>query len=119
MNVSNELLWAILPEGLEEWFDVESFKKGKDMFRIVLVEKNVIPELPEMYRGKKVTNTVLKPLTINDFPIRGRKGEIVMKRRCWKFEGVDKMLKREIGICAQNTKLEKEFASFLKVFYRD
>ena len=116
MNIDNELLWAILPEGLESWFDVESFEKGEAKFRIVLVEKNIIPELPEMYRGRKVINTVLKPLTINDFPIRGRKGEIVIKRRCWKFEGVGKMLKRDIGICAPGTKLEKEFASFLKVF---
>jgi hypothetical protein len=50
---------------------------------------------------------------------KGRKGELILKRRCWKFEGVEKWLKREIDICAPGTKLEKEFANFLKEFGGD
>ncbi len=119
MDVRNELLWTILPEGLQWWFEVGSFEKDEKKLRIVLIEKNIVPELPEMYRGKEIVNTILKPITIDDFPIRGRKVEIVIKRRCWKFKGIDKMLKRDMPICAPGTKLEKEFASFLKVFDRD
>ena len=43
----------------------------------------------------------------------------MLKRRSWKFEGVDKWLKREIDICVSGTKLEKEFADFLKEFDGD
>ena len=88
-------------------------------FRIILIEKNILPsKLPEKYRGKRVINTVLDNFTLDDFPIRGRKGEIVLKRRSWKFDGVDKMLKRDIKLTAKGTKLEKEFADFLKDFPR-
>ncbi len=113
----HDLLWAMLPQGLKKYFDVKTFKKTEGRFRIILVEKNTIPaELPDEYRGRKVVNTVLDDIIIDDFPVRGRKGEILLKRRSWKFEGVDKMLKRNIKLCADGTKLEKEFADFLKDF---
>lgn len=110
----HELAWAMLPEGLERYFDIESFEKSDWHFRIILVEKNIVPELPEEYRGKRVINSVLNSLTVDDFPVRGRKGELVLKRRSWKFEGIDKMLTRRIEFCAEGTKLGKEFADFLK-----
>lgn len=116
----HELAWAFLPEGLEGYFDIESFEKSDRHFRIVLVEKNIVPtDLPEEYRGKNVSNSVLNSLTVDDFPIRGRKGEVVLKRRSWKFEGVPKMLTRKIDLCVEGTKLEKEFAIFLKELDRE
>lgn len=111
----HHLLWAMLPEGLEEFFEVKAFEKDSDKFRITLIEKNLVPaDLSESYQGKRIINTVLDDIIIDDFPIRGRKGEIVLKRRSWKFEGVDKMLRREIKLCSPGTKLEKEFADYLK-----
>jgi len=113
----HELLWDMLPDGLEEHFDVESYEKNDQHFRITLIEKNCIPELSKEYQNKQVINTVIKPITVDYFPIKGRKGELVLKRRCWKFDGVDKWLKREIDICAPGTKIEVEFAAFLKEYY--
>lgn len=116
----HELLWAMLPDGLEEYFDLDKFEKSFNKFRIILVEKNILPsKLPEEYRGKKVVNTVLDNFILDDFPVRGRKGEVLLKRRSWKFEGVSRMLRRDLSICAQGTKLEKEFADFLKEFNRE
>ncbi len=116
----HDLLWAMLPEGLDVFFDVENFEKTDRIFRITLIEKNTVPaSLPEQYRGKVVINTVLKPVTVDFFPIKGRKTEIILKRRWWQFEGVDTMLRRDIPMCAEGTKLEKEFADFLKEFSRD
>ena len=113
------LLWAMLPEGLEPYFEVEGYEQTETKFQIRLIEKNILPEaLPDEYHGKKVINTVLKTMIFDDFPIRGKKGEIVLKRRMWKFEGVDKMLKRDINLLAPGTKIEKKFADFLKEFYR-
>ena len=111
----HDLVWALLPEGLEGYFDVEGYEKDDLRFRIILVEKNVIPtNLPEEYRGKRVVNTVLNDLLLEDFPIRGRKGEILFRRRSWKFEGVDKMLNRKIALTFPGTRLGNEFANFLK-----
>ena len=111
----HDLLWAMLPEGLEEFFELENFKKTNNAFHIILTEKNIIPSnLPEEYHGRKVVNTIIKPITVDFFPIKGRKTNIVLKRRSWKFDGVDKMLKRNIKLTEKGTKLEKEFANFLK-----
>lgn len=112
--IHDDLIWAMLPDGLAGFFDIESFEKSSTVFRIVLVEKNIIPELPDEYRGKKVINTIMKPFTVDFFPIKGRKGELILKRRMWEFEGVSRMLRRDIDICVSGTHLEKEFADFLK-----
>jgi hypothetical protein len=119
MNTT-ELLWAMLPEGLQNYYDFESFDKTENKFRIVLVEKNILPkQLPPEYQGKKVIDTSLNEKIIDDFPIRGRKGEIILKQRSWKFGGVDKWLTNKINLCVPGTKLEKEFADFLKEMDRD
>lgn len=111
----HELLWAFLPDGLEEYFDVESFEKDDRKFRIVLVEKNVLPtEMPAEYHGKKVINTVLNEIVLDDFLIRGLKSEIVLKRRWWKFEGVQRMLMRSLDVLHPSMKFSKDFAVFLK-----
>jgi len=108
------LIWAILPEGLEEHFEVETYEKTKELFRITLIEKNDLKGIPAEYQGKQILDSSLHSVTYNDYPIRGRKGEIVLKRRSWKFEGVDKWYRREIEISVPGTQLQKEFALFLK-----
>lgn len=115
----HDLIWAMLPDGLEGLFEIESFEKSDRAFRIVLLERNMVPELPEEYRGRRVINTVVKPFTVDFFPIKGRKGELILKRRLWQFEGVETMLKRDIEICLEGTHLEKEFALFLKELDRE
>lgn len=113
--MKEDLLWSFLPEGLEEYFDVESFERDELKYRIVLIEKNVLPiEMPAEYHGKKVINTVLNDMQMDDFPIRGRKCEIVLRRRWWKFEGVQRMLMRSIDIFQPGMRFSKEFAIFLK-----
>ena len=113
--MKEDLVWAFLPEGLKEYFDVESFEKDELRFRIVLIEKNVLPvEMPAEYHGKKVINTVLNDVQMDDFPIRWRKCEIVLRRRWWKFEGIPRMLMRSIDIFQPGMRFSKEFAVFLK-----
>jgi len=111
----HDLVWAMLPEGLEEYFDIDGYEKDELRFRIILAEKNTVPaDLPDEYRGKKVVNTVLNNLLLEDFPVRGRKGEILFRRRSWKFEGVERLLTRKIALTFPGTKISKEFAAFLK-----
>lgn len=113
----HEAFWAMLPDGLEPFFELQSFEKTADRFRMVLIEKNILPkQLPSEYQGKKVIDSSLNELIVDHFPIKGRKGELLLKRRSWKFEGVDKWLKQAIEICQPGTKLAKEFADFLKEF---
>lgn len=114
MNI-NELAWAILPEGLEEYFDLESFEKDEKIFKIVLVEKNILPkEMPAEFHGKKVINTVLNDFMMDDFSIRGRKTELVLRRRWWKFEGVARMLMRSLDTLHPSLRYSNDFVAFLK-----
>lgn len=114
-DLSLACFWAILPDGLEGLFDVEAFEKTETHFRVTLLERNIVPDpLPPEYRGKRIVNTVLKSKLIEYFPLKGRKTEITLKRRYWRFDGVPAMLTRTIEICAEGTHLEKEFAAFLK-----
>lgn len=111
----HEVFWAMLPDGLQEYFDVESFEKDDHKFKIVLVEKNILPkEMPTEYHGKKVINTVLNDIFMDDFAIRGRKTEIVLRRRWWKFEGVPRMLMRSMDLFHPSMRYSKDFAFFLK-----
>jgi hypothetical protein len=115
----NSLLWDMLPPELEGYFEVSGHKKTETLFRIWLTEINTIPEnLPEKYHGKRIINTYTREITIEDFPLRGRKWELVLKRRFWKFEWVDELLHREIDIVFSGTKTDKEFADFLKEVHR-
>ena len=114
-EVVEQLLWDMLPTGLSSWFKVERYEKTELVFRIWLTERNLVPEqLPAQYRGKKVVNTYTREITVDDFPVRGRKGELIVKRRSWKFEGVAELYRRELALTASDTKVEKEFAVFLK-----
>lgn len=115
----NKLAWAMLPDGLEEYFDLESFEKSDKKFKIVLVEKNILPkEMPAEYYGKKVINTVLNDFTMDDFLIRGRKTELILRRRWWKFEGVSRMLMRSLDTLHPSFRYSKDFADFLKELNR-
>jgi hypothetical protein len=118
-DIRDDFIWAILPDGLQEFFDLESFQKTDTHFRITLTEKNIVPDpLPEQYHGKKIINTTLTTQIVDSFPIRDRKTEITLKRRWWKFDGVDQMLMRDIDPRMAGTRLEKEFAECIKKINR-
>lgn len=116
--MNTDLLEVFLPEGILEWFDVKEIEKGEEEIRITFEEKNIVPEIPEEHRGKNLISKGFKRIIVDDFPIRGKKTRLIFLRRAWKVEGVDRLLKRKIELCAPGTKLEKEFANFLKDLHR-
>ena len=83
MNTS--LFEFFLPNGILEWFVIKDIEKNGEKVRIILEEKNIVPEIPEEYRGRKIISKGLRELIIDDFPIRGRKAELLLLRRSWEF----------------------------------
>ena len=102
-----------LPEGILEWFDVVSSMKTAEALHIVFEEKNM-PPITADTRGKHIESKGFKEITIDDFPVRGRKTTLTFRRRYWKVEGMEQLLKRDIQLVWEGTHLEREFAAFLK-----
>lgn len=109
-----EMISFFLPEGLLDYFDLVNIKKLDWRLSIKLQEKDNIPEIPEELRGRKITSKWYKDFLVEDFPIRGRRTTLHLRRRVWKIEWVKKLLKRDIPVTFPSTKLNKEFADFLK-----
>ena len=121
MDKLQELVEIFLPEGILEYFEYAGYeRKSKEESKpygeltIILVEKNVVPKLPEKYRGRKVRQKGFKEIRVDDFPVRGKKVKLLLRRRVWQIGGVDELYKKEIVATYPGTKLEKEFAFFFE-----
>jgi len=115
MNNYKELLDYLLPEKILDYFDYHSINKKDGILEITLREKKKLPQLPVEHRDKKIITKGYKDICIDDFPIRGKKVILRLRRRIWKIEGVEELFKQPIDIAHTGTKLEKEFADFLKM----
>lgn len=121
MEKIKELAALFLPEGILEYFEYAGYeRKSKEESKpygeitIILEEKNVVPKLPEEYRDKKVRQKGFKEIRVDDFPIRGKKVKLLLRRRVWQIEGVEELHKKEILTTYPGTKLSKEFAIFFE-----
>lgn len=112
-DINQLVLECFLPEDSLKWFNLVKADKTKKEIIVLLEEKND-PPLPQDYNGEKVISKGFHDITINDFPIRGRKTMLIYRRRYWQIEGSEKLLKRDIKLVAEGTQLEQEFADFLK-----
>lgn len=112
-TIDSSILELFLPNGTMEWFNIVSGQGTDTEVNIILEEKNM-PPLQDEHKNKKVTSKGFFEITITDFPIRGRKASLTFRRRRWKVEGQQELLKRDIKLCAPGTQLETEFANFLK-----
>jgi hypothetical protein len=121
MEKIKELAELMLPEGILEYFEYSGYeRKSKEEVEpygevtIILEEKNVVPKLPKIYEDKKVRQKGFKEIRLDDFPIRGKKVKLLIRRRVWQIDGVEELYKKEILTTYPGTKLEKEFAIFFE-----
>ncbi|NOX65157.1 MAG: transposase [Chlorobi bacterium] len=114
MEKHKELVEIMLPEGILNIFEFRGMAKTPHSYKVTLEEKNRSPKLPREYSTRKVKSKGFKDITINDFPVRGRKVLLRIRRRVWQIEGLKKLFKNDLSLTFQGTKLEKEFTAFLK-----
>jgi hypothetical protein len=106
------LLKLILPENIEEYFELTNAKKEGEVIHIYLKERNSIPT---EYSSHKLTSKgFFDEATIQDFPIRGRNVFLHIKRRRWLNLETGKVVHRNWDLVAQGTRITKDFAAFLK-----
>lgn len=107
------LLSCFLPEGILDYFIVTRYEFTNTSFSIWLEEKN---DIPEELNGLKVhSNGFFREITVQDFPVRGRKVSLLVKRRRWEVQdGTHRTVFRDWELVAKGTRITKDLASFLK-----
>lgn len=106
----------ILPEGILVFFTVVKAEKVDDTYNIYLEEKNTPPS--EHTKGKLVSKGFYDPITIQDFPLRGKACYLKVKRRRWTDTDTGKIVIRDWELVAKGTRMTVEFATFLKAINR-
>lgn len=107
-----DLLKAFLPVGVLDYFEVIGLEQKGELLTIDLEEKN---DLPEAYRDQPFHSKGFTPaVAIEDFPIRGRKVLLRIKRRRWEHQQTGEIITRDWKIVQQGTKMTADFAAFLK-----
>ena len=107
------LVRLILPEGILEYFelmDVRSLESGQ--LNIYLEEKNIVPA---GYENKRLESKGFLPETsIQDFPIRGHKVALCIKRRRWEVVESGEIITRDWQLVRKGARMTTEFGTFLK-----
>jgi hypothetical protein len=107
-----DLLKAFLPSGVLDFFDVTGLETKGEELTIDLEEKNVLPhaykDLPFHSKG------FLPVVSIEDFPIRGKKVLLRVKRRRWEHQQTGEIISRDWNMVQKGTKMTADFAAFLK-----
>ena len=105
----------LLPEGTLDYFDVVDVKERVNEIVIYLEEKNLVPE---QYSGEATESKgFYDPVVVQDFPLRGKKVYLNIRRRRWILKKSNEYISRNWRMVAEGTRLTQDFASFLKELY--
>ena len=110
------LLKLFLPDFILEHFDFKGIIVDEETFNIELEELN---NPPSEWDGIKVnSNGFLPEIVVQDFPIRGHKVFLHIRRRRWLNMETSKAIYRNWTLVAKGTRMTGEFAAFLKEINR-
>ena len=106
----------LLPSGMLDYFEVLKVEEQAGEITIHLEEKNNLnPEgLNIKYESKGFYPNVL----VNDFPVRGKRLLLDIRRRRWIDKETGKYIDRDFHLIAEGTRITQEFAAFLKGLHR-
>jgi hypothetical protein len=106
------LISTLLPEGILDYFELTKVDKEAKLLKIYLEEKNIAPI---GYNDKDLESKGLLPeVSIQDFPIRGLKVALCIKRRRWTIKSTGAIISRDWDLVRKGTRMTTEFGLFLK-----
>ncbi|GAC1301619.1 MAG: hypothetical protein NVSMB24_04770 [Mucilaginibacter sp.] len=106
------LVRLLLPEGILEYFELVNEAQRKTGLSIYLEEKNIAPA---GYENIKLESKGFLPeISIQDFPIRGHKVALCIKRRRWEVLESGKIITRDWNLVQKGVRMTTEFGTFLK-----
>ena len=105
----------LLPEGTLDYFDLVDVQETSSEVVIYLEEKNVVPE---QYSSQETESKgFYDPVVVHDFPLRGKKLFLNIRRRRWILKKNNEYISRNWRMVAEGTRMTQDFASFLKELY--
>ena len=105
----------LLPEGTLDYFDLVDVKESVNEVVIYLEEKNIVPE---KYTDQDIESKgFYAPVIVQDFPLRGKKVFLNIRRRRWLLNKHNEYISRNWRMVAEGTRMTQDFASFLKELY--
>lgn len=105
----------LLPEGTLDYFALVDVKESVNEVIIYLEEKNIVPE---KYSGQDTESKgFYDPVIVQDFPLRGKKVFLNIRRRRWILKKSNEYICRNWRMVADGTRMTQDFASFLKELY--
>lgn len=116
MQIPEELVKLLLPDFLVEYFDITQTEEIENILHIHFEEKNTIPQ--EFSSRPYQSNGFHSPITVEDFPLRGKQVLLHVKRRRWIDKKTGEVLQRDWTLIAKGTRMTQDFAEFLKKISR-
>ena len=107
-----QLATLLLPKGLLDFFELKQVLQKESGLEIYLEEKNVIPN--EYQNQKLESKGLLPPVSIQDFPIRGQKVALCIRRRRWTVLSTGEIVTRDWDIVHKGARMTTKFGLFLK-----
>lgn len=111
-NNYESLVRLILPEGILDYFELVNVAQTPQGLSIHLEEKNIAPV---GYENQRLESKGFLPETsIQDFPIRGHKVALCIKRRRWQVLESEEIITRDWKLVQKGARMTTEFGVFLK-----
>ncbi|RDV15682.1 transposase [Pontibacter diazotrophicus] len=95
-----------------EHFDSTDVLQDPAGLQLQLEEKNTLPLAYQDQRCE--SNGFLPEIKLQDFPIRGQKVTLCIKRRRWQLLDTQEVIARDWNLVQQGARMISEFAAFLK-----
>jgi hypothetical protein len=111
-NANETLIRLILPEGLLDYFELSNVTQSESGLSIYMEEKNLPPAGFE--KSQLESKGFLPEVSIQDFPIRGHKVSLCIKRRRWEVKQSGEIITRDWNIVQKGARMTTEFGTFLK-----
>lgn len=107
-----QLIELLLPAGILDYFELTNTTKDIKGISIFLEEKNLPPE---EYKGQLLHSKGFMPeIEVQDFPIRGQKVTLRIKRRRWAVMSSGEIVTRNWTLVRAGARMTTEFGIFLK-----
>jgi len=106
------LIELILPDFIIQNYLLTHVKKSAERYHVYLEEKNYDENDPR--RADLLSKGYFPTITLQDFPIRGHKVFLYVKRRRWLNTKTGKVVHRDWNQVAEGTRMTSEFSAFLK-----